>query len=208
MRMRRRLGVAAVVVLTLGLAAAIPVVIWTPSGAAAPAPDMLVPQELSGDLFEECAPAFTVPEPLLLIPESGADGVLTVVLATIDETNSELDYVEPTAEQSMQLEELNACFAQWPIDPTWYGPPSFTAMQAELFDDYVIRVLTPCLRMQGLDGTDLSVDVQTIDVAAWYFRQFESLGLEASLAVVNACPLVPSYLSDIEYPQRMENVFG
>jgi hypothetical protein len=208
MRTRRTLAIALATVATLGLAAGLPLLVATPPPTAAYGP-LLLPQELVGDLYEECYVEFEMSETTFPMPLPRPDGTLAIQLASVDNQTGELDYVDPSPEQAAVIEEIDACFARWPVDNEWNGAPQFQGAQARLYDDYVARVLTPCLRIEGLEVTELRVPLQTIDMLAWYFRQLEPLDLEQSVAVWTACPLVPNYLTETAYPEGVDfEVFG
>jgi hypothetical protein len=204
MRMWQRFGVAAVAVLTLGLAAAIPALVWTPPTVAAEHDAVLLPQELSSDLYEECTSDVVFTPPYFPVTVAELDGTIVVKMASIDEQTSELTYIEPMPEQAAALEQMNACFAQWPVEQPWNGPPRFEGASAHLYHDYLARVLTPCLRTQGLKVVELQVPLHTVDLLAWYFRQIETLDFEQSVEIWETCPLVPGYLEEGAYPERVE----
>jgi hypothetical protein len=113
-------------------------------------------------------------------------------LTTIDQDGSLTGIPAPT------LHRLNACLAQYPIEPTRELPHDHYSRN--LLYDYDQRVLKPCLETalgrELPDLPDRSDFVVRLYVWEPYSALSRQLALPDLLALTAECPAVPAYLDD------------
>ena len=205
-RMRRAL-MATLASFVLAAAAVIPMAVFaTPvpsvSATASREGGGRIPWELSGAVWSECPMGFQAPGGLAV--GWGTDGLGEWTVSLWDEHGNET----PEDELALEFPELvepfrsfHECLDRFPTTP-YSEPRTLTPAQLEMYWEYALTELAPCLRDHGYEVfLPPHQTFRSTDTATWYLEQIHawdgSVPLDELLTVWAACPIYPSYLDAV-----------